>query len=356
MNILLVIKNFDLGGAERHVCVLANSLADRGERVFLVSRRGLQAGNLRKNVIYIPLRISEYLLPLHLFMLFFLIRKEKIEIIHAHQRLAILLANLAGKITGVRVIATVHGRIKYDLRSEFVKKRTSRVITVSENGFKGAKNDGYLRHKSLLITNSINPDFVHAERNKEQNIVYCAGRLDKRHSRFINLLIESVWPEIILKDDKALLSVTGVGEGKDQILDSIEKFNRRFGQEKISFNGFLSNQPAGLHQASLVLGVGRIAIESLGAGIPVFSVNAKHCGEIITTGNYSTYRYGNFVAIDSDPPTPDAIIKTINEFLSRKNYFSEEAEKLRVIVRSDFNNESVVTQTLDLYKSVINSK
>jgi len=36
MNILLVIRRFDFGGAENHVCDLANGLTGKGHRVFFI--------------------------------------------------------------------------------------------------------------------------------------------------------------------------------------------------------------------------------------------------------------------------------------------------------------------------------
>lgn len=42
MRILLVLKRFDFGGAENHVCDLANTLCELKHEVFLVTAKGRQ--------------------------------------------------------------------------------------------------------------------------------------------------------------------------------------------------------------------------------------------------------------------------------------------------------------------------
>jgi len=41
LNILLITKNFTMGGAEVHVCELANELTNRGHNVYLVAKQGM---------------------------------------------------------------------------------------------------------------------------------------------------------------------------------------------------------------------------------------------------------------------------------------------------------------------------
>ena len=50
LNILLITKNFTMGGAEVHVCELANELTSRGHNVYLVANQGLQSQFLSSKV------------------------------------------------------------------------------------------------------------------------------------------------------------------------------------------------------------------------------------------------------------------------------------------------------------------
>ncbi|MDD4639183.1 MAG: glycosyltransferase, partial [Bacteroidales bacterium] len=116
MRILLLVKNFDYGGAENHVRDLANELVRSGHQVWLMSGKGRQSGKLDKRVTQLDGRFYEWNFILLLIKLFLLVRRESIEVIHAHQRLPILMAALTGNLCNVPTVATVHGDSRHDLR------------------------------------------------------------------------------------------------------------------------------------------------------------------------------------------------------------------------------------------------
>ena len=133
MKVLLLVKNFDLGGTEVHVRELANGLAEAGHRVFVMSRSGRQVECLNGEVTFIQHRFTNFGLLGAVSKVRKLIRSEKIEIIHGHQRLPILISALVKILTGISSVATIHGRISLDSRPAFMRRWIDRIIVVAPN-------------------------------------------------------------------------------------------------------------------------------------------------------------------------------------------------------------------------------
>ena len=132
MRILYLIRDFNFGGAENHVSDLANSMQSAGHEIFILSRGGNQEGRLTGPVHFSVMKMSGWLMPFQLLILTRFLKRNKIEIIHAHKRYGILIGSIAGKLCGIPVVATIHGRPRHDLRSVFARKLTDRFIFVSK--------------------------------------------------------------------------------------------------------------------------------------------------------------------------------------------------------------------------------
>ena len=161
MRILLIIKYFNFGGSENHVCELANALATNGHRVWLFSRAGRQLDRLEPSVRHQRLNLSDIFLPVQIIRLVNVVRQHDIQMIHAHQRLAIKICSLLGKLTGVPVVATVHGKSRHDLGGSFCRKNLTRVIFVSHHILKRAAKFRELRGKSIFIRVHLCSSVVH---------------------------------------------------------------------------------------------------------------------------------------------------------------------------------------------------
>jgi glycosyltransferase involved in cell wall biosynthesis len=139
INILQLIGSFTSGGAENMVVNLVNGLAEDTFNVILSARaagpaaRGLINGN---KVVIIEKNSTvdiSYLLKL-----IRLIKKYRIDIIHSHMFGANMYGFLAAKLSGAKIIQTVHGMdclnskkrmIAYRLMHRFIDK----IVTVSES-------------------------------------------------------------------------------------------------------------------------------------------------------------------------------------------------------------------------------
>jgi len=351
MKILLLIRNFDFGGAENHVRNLANELCLSDCSVWLISRKGRQLEQLIQGVNHRTIEFSDYLILPQLLKLIQVIKREKFDVIHAHQHLPILLATLAGKITGTPVIATIHGRIKHDLPYNFEKKSIQRVIAISRNSLKGLKMHELTKDKSILIPNGIHlPEFKKTNGYPGLSIYY-VSRINKRHANLIGLILKEVWPVFISRYPEARFNILGDGNFLGKIIDAVNSGHNNL-QSSVKVIGYTSDISQEISNASLVIGVGRVALKSLAKGIPVFSLKVNRLGGIVTTSNYPHHSYGNFVDIDGKFPNSECILNTLEDFVINQEFYRNEALILQQKIAEEYNIKNIIASTIEVYKEV----
>ncbi|MFM8394284.1 MAG: glycosyltransferase, partial [Acidobacteriota bacterium] len=100
MNILQVCSAASLGGGERHVIDLTRALIERGHRLHLVVRPGspLQAPLAGWPVTFHELPLRNSLDLASVWRLSQLIRRERIEVLHAHVGRDYLVCGMAARL------------------------------------------------------------------------------------------------------------------------------------------------------------------------------------------------------------------------------------------------------------------
>jgi glycosyltransferase involved in cell wall biosynthesis len=354
LRILLIIKNFDFGGAENHVRELANSLADAGEVVHVVGAKGRQISLLNKNVQYISLRIRSALLPLQLFYLINYVIKHKIQVIHAHQRLPILLSCLAGKITGIPVIATVHGRTRFDLSTLISRKYPARIIFVSRHVLDVSAKYDEIRSKSAVISNWVS--LPGKQPGKIPYSISYVSRIDRKHSALIILIIKKVFYNLAIKYPLVSFRIIGEGDFLESVRTEAAFINKKLNREACIICGFVLDVKEIIHQSDLIIGVGRVALEAMACGIPVLSMNHQRMGSLISRENYLSYKATNFVAAGNDPPDEMQLINVLSDFFNNLEFWQNEASELKKLITRDYDPAKITGEIIEIYRSVIDQK
>ncbi|MFP4556383.1 MAG: glycosyltransferase [Bacteroidales bacterium] len=350
MNILLIINRFDFGGAENHVCDLANELSKRGHRVILIGGKGRQVKKLSSSVKFIPLKLRDFLLPLQVLFVAYLIVKNKINIIHAHQRLAIIVGALAGLLTNRKTVATVHGRARYDLRSKLSRKLTSKIIIVSQKVLEHANRRYNFGNKAVLIPNGI--DIKTSKNDATPYRIYHISRIDKSHYNFLELMIKDVLPNLLKKYPKTEFHVVGDGKKKEDLISIAQKIKKTHGDNCCQVHGYESQISKIYQDASLIIGVGRVALEAAAQGVPVISANSKRMGGLLTIEKYENIKNTNFIDVKSTKPSSKELIKCISSFFSQQNKYKNEAQAIAHKVKTDFSIDSIVKKIESVYKNL----
>ncbi len=351
MRILYLVKSFNYGGAENHVLDLANSMTLRGNEVYILTRKGRLIERLNNEVTIEDLKMSDLLFPLVLFRICRFIRNNRIEIIHAHQRLPILFASLAGKIMKIPVVVTVHGQPRIDLRSPFSRSIPDRIIFVSRRLLNKEGSYREVGGKALFIQNGVEAGDPASEWDRA-SLCY-VSRIDRKHSSVIGMMIREVMPELIKSFPDVCFHVLGDGEYIGELRQYAGKFNSEAGREACVIHGYVKDIKPVIGRSGLVLGVGRVAIESLAVGVPVLSVNSEFLGDFITHENYSFFKANNFVAAGNETPDPSRLSELVLSYLRNPVTFREEASLVRENIINDFGIMKITGQIMDVYRQLV---
>jgi glycosyltransferase involved in cell wall biosynthesis len=354
MKILLFVKRFDFGGAENHVCDLANSLYELGNEVYLVSYKGRQLSRLNKGIHFINYYSLDILLPLNFFFLYRIVKKYQIEIIHAHQRLAIFTSCILKKFIDIPVVVTVHGRTRLDLKSKLAKRTPERIIFVSQRVLEVSACYEAIKDISVVIPNGV--EAIECDKLQPSPSFTYVSRVDRNHSKVIFMIIQQILPKLIEDIEDITFNLIGEGNCSTKIKIQAKKINRQLNREVCKIWDYQQDVKEIFRKSRLVLGVGRVALEALACGVPVLSINKKRLGTLISTSNYSDYKINNFVAIDKPPPTATELYNILNNYFTDMNKWQEEAKTIQDYIKKDFDLLSLTQKIVGVYNEAIGLK
>jgi glycosyltransferase involved in cell wall biosynthesis len=352
MRILHLIRIFGFGGAENHVRDLANAMEEQGHEVFIMAKSGKQNDLLNRGVKFINIRMRDFLAPCQILFVARFVKEHGIEVIHAHQRLPVFIGSMAGKLAGIPVVVTVHGHTQYDVRSPLARKAIDKFIFVRQSTFDEAKEYGIPSVKSTLIQNGVRITGSQSER--DFNSLCYISRIDKRHSLVISLLMNKVLIPVSEQFPDMKFNIIGDGDHLAEIRTEAESINRRLGRTTMIIHGYMQDVSEIIRKSGLVLGVGRVAMETLACGVPVLSVNQKYFGGLVSRDNYSFFSKNNFVAYGKEPPDERKLLAEVEEYFSHITQWQEEAAFLQKKVDEDFNILKITKSITDLYIELIN--
>jgi len=330
---------------------LSNVLDETGHKVFVMAKSGKQNNLLNKGVRFIYISMNDFLAPFKVMFVVNFIKKHGIEVIHAHQRLPVFIGCMAGRITGIPVIVTVHGQTQYDVRSRLSRKWIDKFIFVRQSTFEEAKRYGIPPEKSILIQNGVR--IVNSQDERDYNSLCYISRIDRRHSLIISMIINKVLIPIFRQFADLKFNIVGDGDHLAVIRSEAESINNQLGRQAVIIHGYIPDVKEIVQKSGLVLGVGRVAIETLACGVPVLSVNQKYFGGLISRENYSFFRKNNFVAYGMESPDENKLSNELVEYLNNPRHWQEEALRLQKRIDEDFNIFKITASITDIYKELI---
>jgi glycosyltransferase involved in cell wall biosynthesis len=350
MRILLTIKDFGYGGAQNHVRDLANALVARGHRVWVAAPPGRQAALLHRSVTHVPLSHSDLTQPLQALQLAWLVRRERIDVIHAHQRLATLTACLAGRLAARPVVATLHGQLQHDLlRWPGAPEMLARLIVVSPYyAALVAHRRPALAAKTVCIPNSARPVGAVAGRDDGRIVVACAARIIPRTEAFLTDLALAA-ADLAPAFPAFALHIYGDGPALAALAVSVAGANRAAGRAVVRLSGYHPELPVALAGADLVVGVGRVAIETLMQGVPLIPANHRYLGQPVTRLRYRALAETNFVPQHCPRPDRAALRRALADGLEQLASLKREARALQPLVERDFDVDAMAGRIEEVY-------
>ncbi|WVN42053.1 polysaccharide deacetylase family protein [beta proteobacterium MWH-UniP1] len=298
MNILMALSQLEVTGAEVYATTIGNELSRRGHAIFYVS------DTLTKPVTgrFIPLTFNKRSLPRrlwHVAKLIYLIKKHQIQLVHAHSRASGWSCYVACKITNTPMVTTVHGRQPVHASRKAFHALGYRAIAVCEDIRDQIISAlGVAPNKVSVLPNAVDPAlFVqHArphqsalaapEQTSENRkfLVSIIGRLSGPKGDLCFRLLDEILSKTELKNRAEVQIITG-----SAIPERFEKF-----KSWVSFPGYTDNVAKIMANSDLVIGAGRVAVESLMVGTPVFAIGEAKSIGLVTKDNLELAMASNF--------------------------------------------------------------
>jgi len=268
MNILMALSQLEVTGAEVYAVEIGETLIDRGHNLFFVS------DTLTKKIRgkFIPLAFNKRNIFQRfdqIIKLIKIIKKNKIDVVHAHSRASAWSTKIACKFTKTPFITTIHG-MQHISKHRKKKQPIGCGYAVCEN-----------IKKDLIETFDVDPSLVKVLRNgidlskfkistspkNKKKVISIIGRLSGPKADITyNLLSNSI------DLDRYTVNIIG---GKN----IPERFNKF--KNKVNFTGYIDNVYEYMASSDLVIGAGRVAMESLLIGRPTLAIGeAKEVGII----------------------------------------------------------------------------
>ena len=174
MRILHLNTHVNLGGIASYILNLSDALGKKGAECIVASGGGdLEEEFVKRGITHkkLDIRTKSSLSPKILksvFTLTKIVKRDKIDIIHAHTRVSQIAASLTGRITGVRYVTTCHGFFKTRLRKVFDTWGV-KVIAISEPVRRHLKDDlGVDEKRIALIYNGVDVKRFLQEYSREE--------------------------------------------------------------------------------------------------------------------------------------------------------------------------------------------
>jgi glycosyltransferase involved in cell wall biosynthesis len=123
--------------------------------------------------------------------------------------------------------------------------------------------------------------------------------------------------------------------------------------DSVYFEGYAAEVGEHYPDADLVMGVGRVAIESLVHGVPLLSVKHNHLGPVVTCANLKRIQYANFVDLDGSAPCVEPFMTILEDFLGHRLFYENEAKSLQQLLSKEYNLDVIAERIVEVYREVI---
>jgi peptidoglycan/xylan/chitin deacetylase (PgdA/CDA1 family)/glycosyltransferase involved in cell wall biosynthesis len=328
-----------------------------------------------------------------------LVQQQHIEVVHAHSRAASWVAYFALRGLKVPLVSTVHGRQHLHASTSLFDIYGDKVIAICENLRQHLIEEVKMRPEKIMqLPNGVDfgatspvaaspQSFSEKGRgiSSDAGIAMSSGSpfstgeggrgdeaptADNLRLAFIGrfnggkgeraaTLLQQVFPALLTEFPTLRLALVG---GELEHLPEAGKtalaaLQQQFG-ERVEVVGFTDDVPGWLARTTLVIGAGRVAIEALGAGVPVLALGEATAEGIVTAENYATAAASNFGDISAQVGTSahvdyPSLLAEVRAFLAAPRPVPGAVAEA---VRTDYSLARIGAEVLTVYRSAIMKK
>ena len=292
MRILHILPELEEGGVERHVLMLSGQQKKEGHDVFVVSAGGKLVSQFTNGV-------KHFRFPVHrknpitgvlcAVRLNLLVRRNAIDVIHAHSRVPAWIAMFTSRFSNTPYIVTAHAYFSTQVRWIYIPYRqASRVICVSKSVKRSMKN--CFAENTVVIRNGMPVVNSLWKGSGDATVKFLfVGRLTqlKGLQDIIKILPE-------LHGDWRL-DVIGDGPLRIQLEEMVKSFGLN---ERVLFHGFLNDPDAWMERSDCLLfpsyieGMPLTLARAIQIGLPVIASDIEPISEL-SLGNKGLVKPGD---------------------------------------------------------------
>ncbi len=342
----MVLSQLEVTGAEVYASSISDELIARGHKVFIVS----DTLTISTKAKYFPIALNKRRLHLqigYIIKLVKIIKQNKIMVLHAHSRIAGKLGYIAAKLCGIPMIYTAHGKQHESLSKKYFPAYGDYSIAICENVQKQIVEDlRWNSEKTEIIRNGIDDRVFNSSYSKNElarPVVSIIGRLSGPKGDTAYKVLEEIC------NKKPL----GMGIDIRVIGGSIIPERFSVFKHAASFSGFAGNVRDQIANSSVIIGSGRVAMESLMMGKPTIALGEAKYEGLVTEDNLRAVEKSNFGDVSLDESIClDNLRSDIDEALKMGGI----SDSLKNKVVAEFNLTKATDRIESLYQEFYSRK
>lgn len=352
--ILLLTDNLKVGGVQTVVAQLANAYSSRGYDVGVAAEAG---GDIWSRL---PAAVSRHIAPNHkgtsgtirrVLWLAALLRRERYDIVHAHQRGAALAARVAAAFTHVAVVEHVHN-VFLPVTARVTSFRGHRLIACGPAIERMLVQD-YKRpaHRIDVVPNGV-PDTAGTS-----GLELPAARGTVPHLVAIGRLVEQKDPLRFVRTIHALnrdaVTVTATWVGGGELLQAATTLRDELGLSTLEFVGETADTQKYIFGADLLLmtsrweGLPLVLLEAMALGRGAIVPDAGSCSYAVADGVN-----GRVYPVDAQPEEIAAVLRDSLD----ASVLAKWGRASRERYRRSFSSERMAEEIEAVYKKALQAR
>lgn len=363
IKVLMVLDSMEYGGTETHVLSMVKVMQKKGAEILIAGGAGAFSNQLNREMTVFTLPWPAYDQGYWISELSDVIRRESIDIIHAHQAPSGAMAAFASERLGIPFVYTTHGMYYSPYELEAISKRATCMISVSKPVHSFLER---YQVKSRIISNGIDlerfspsePEGLKLRRqlgiSESARVLLYASRLAWEKATVCNQLLMA--SKQLRRGNFPDLEVVIVGGGiqYEELQRQAMRIEAEIGSPFIHMVGPQDNMPDYYRMSDCVVGTGRVALEAMACGKPVLAAgNSGYLGWV-SPGNYDI-AWELYLGDHGSLRAANRLIlfEALRKGLSSKDSLMFLGSTGRDWITEKFNVETTVSATLDIYNEAL---
>lgn len=357
---LLFSQAWDIGGAKTHIETLVQQLRQNGNRVVLVGNDEEIVRQFKSIQAYcINYRsLNPWSIIRNYSLLKKLIKKHRVQVIHAHQRTACAYAWLLMKTFNIPYTITFHDKWRR-LHRIYKFVLPDRCVAISQGvkdhivslfELKDAQVE--IVENGVQIEGQLSNNGSMPNSGQKKTLILHATRFDAKKTPIVLLLCDSI-ASLAPDFHRIELVIAGDGILRAAVEEKVQETNNKCGKKLIRYIGPRNDIASLVKEIDIAVGTGRFALEAMAAGKPVVAIaNGSDFPGVITPDNWHTVRKTSWTRGDKII-AEGTLAGEIERLLADKELLHSTGEFGRELVRCHFSSEIMTERLCRLYSDLI---